>query len=528
MTDTAFESLLGDFILDAKERSARVEEILLQLDEAEPGEQKLLLDEAKRELHTLKGNAGMMGLPELQKLAHEMEDDIVSWETENTDIQDILVKLDHFTVMLKDVDRENDGDTGDQSIEKSGIPNTQEIKRGSDIQGSVRVPFSSLDELVNLLAEMVIFRNRLTDAIFRGRSKISSDSAWEEVENAQEALGKTLTYIQEGIMRLRMVPLQSLFKNLKRIVHDEARKEGKEINFHTSGGETPIDKALMEIASEALGHIIRNAVIHGIELPDIRVSKGKARTGDIFLSATTQGNEVQIDIEDNGSGIRRQDLVESASKLGIELSAIDNLYSLLFLPGFTTKEGVDISAGRGIGLSAVTQSIQRMGGRIEVVSEEEKGSRFRIRLPLSVSITNAMILTVDNEMYALPLTHIIESVRFNSYDIHQVNHTNVFKWRGAVIPLLDIGCHFGTVKKPRNKGYIIVIEAGSKNRGLVIDDIVGIREIVVKGLDTFIGTPQGISGSTILGDGRVILILDPSGLSAVRPILEKQYEVRTN
>ena len=380
------------------------------------------------------------------------------------------------------------------------------------------MPFSALDELVDLLAEMVIFRNRLSDAVFRGSSLHSSNAAWEEVGNAQEALGKTLTFIQERIMHLRMVPLQGLFTHLRRIVHDEASKEGKEINFHSVGGDTPMDKALLEVASEALGHIIRNAVIHGIELPDERVRKGKAKAGDIYLSASTQGNEVQIDIKDNGAGIKRKDVLESASKFGIETSAVDDLYAMLFLPGFTTRKGADMSAGRGIGLSAVQQSIQRMGGRIDLTSEEGIGSRFRIRVPISVSITNAMLVNVDKEVYALPLSNIIDSLRFHSSVTHRVNNTDVFTWRGKVTPLVDLGYKFGTAQEPREKGYVIIIEADGKNRGLIIDDIIGIREIVVKGLDDIVGTPPGISGSTILGDGRVVLILETSGLSVARPV----------
>lgn len=516
MISPAFEGLLDDFLLDAKERSARVEEILLKFNETPENERPPLLEEAKRELHTLKGNSGMMGLKNLQSLAHEMEDGVVSFTSDTSNLHAILTKLDTFNTLLDDVDKD-DKNKQEEATPQDTKP--QEETSSSTVQGSIRVPFSAMDELVDLLAEMVIFRNRLTDAVFRGSSTHASNSAWEEVEHAHEALGKTLTFIQERIMRLRMVPLKGIFRHLKRIVHDESAKEGKEINFQSSGGDTPMDKALFEVASEAFGHIIRNAVIHGIESPDERVRKGKAKVGDIYLSASTQGNEVQIDIEDNGGGIKRRDLLESASKLGIEASAVDESYSFLFLPGFTTKREADLSAGRGIGLSAVLQSIQRMGGRIDVTSEEDVGSRFRIRLPISVSITNAMLLNVDNEVYAIPLSNIIDSLRFDSSVIHNVNSTQVFRWRGKVTPLMDLGYKFGTAPSPRDKGYVIIIEADGKNRGLIIDDIIGIREIVVKGLDDIVGSPPGISGSTILGDGRVVLILEPSGLSLIRPFV---------
>lgn len=517
MTNNPFEGLLSDFLLDARERIDRIEEILLALQEVEPNAVQKSLDEAKRELHTIKGNSGMMGLNNLRGIAHDLEEEVQSLDIRTLDVQKILIGLDQFRVVLETVKGASDS----TQEHEAAIPSDGTAIGSNITQRSIRVPFTALDELVDLLAEMVIFRNRLADAIAIGRNMESSDNAWDEVDNSQVALYKTLTFIQERIMRLRMVPLRTLFVHLRRLVHDEAIKEGKEINFETSGGDTPMDKALLEVASEALGHLVRNAVIHGIELPDYRLHKGKTGTGRIYLSAATHANEVQIDVEDDGAGISRKNLLDSASKYGIDVSGTDDLYSLLFLPGFTTKHGADLSAGRGMGLSAAIQSIQRLGGRIETASEEGIGSRFRIHLPLSVSITRAMLLSTDNEVYALPVANIVESLHFHPAHRHFVNHAQVLNWRDIVIPLLDIGYSFGTAIKPREKGYVVVIEADGKYRGLLIDEIMGIREIVVKGLDTLVGTPQGISGSTILGDGHVVLILDPSGLSIVKPFVEE-------
>ena len=508
MKISGFDGLFDDYLLDAREKLARIEDLLLNLQEAQSSEKDRILIEAKRELHTIKGNSGMMGFTKLQKLAHEMEDDVESLDVEDMDFGELLRKLDRFKLFLKEINEENQTAEGTQDDERIS----------GHIQGSVRVPFSALDELVDLLAEMVIFRNRLYEAVIRGQTMESQEQAWEEAEKAQESLGKTLDFIQDRIMRLRMVPLGSLFGHLRRIVHDECEREGKKAVLETKGGDTPMDKALLEIASEALGHIVRNAVIHGIENPDDRIKAGKQAKGKIFLTAAVQGNEVFMDVTDNGAGIDLEVLAEAAKREGIDIPSREVLYSLLFSSGFTTKEGTDIAAGRGIGLSSAYAAVQRLGGAVEVSSELGAGTRFRLRLPLSVSIMKGIILEADKNEYVLPLTSVIESRRFYLRERHQINHGNIFTWRNKVITLLDLGHICGTRTGIREKGYVVIIESGDKQRGLIIDDIKGIREIVVKGLDNIIGNPPGISGATILGNGSVLLILDPPGLTAISPL----------
>jgi two-component system, chemotaxis family, sensor kinase CheA len=515
MNISGFDGLFDDYLLDVREKLARVEDLLLNLQEAQSSEKERLLIETKRELHTIKGNSGMMGFTKLQKLAHEMEDDVESLDVENIELGDLLRKLDRFKLSLKVINEENQSEEEIQDDEKIH----------GQIQGSVRVPFSALDELVEILAEMVIFRNRLYEAVIKGHTMESQAQAWEEAEKAQESLGKTLDFIQDRIMRLRMVPLGSLFGHLRRIVHDECERGGKEAIFETKGGDTPMDKALLEIASEALGHIVRNAVIHGLENSDDRIKAGKQAKGRILLTAAVQANEVFMDVTDDGAGIDLEVLTEAAKKEGIEIPSREALYSLLFSSGFTTKEGTDISAGRGIGLSSAYAAVQRLGGAIEVDSEIGAGTRFRLRLPLSVSIMRGIIIKADENEYVLPLTSVIESQRFQKGDGHQINHSGVFVWRKRVIPFLDLGHVFGTAERIRNSGYIVIIESGDRQRGLLVDDIMGIREIVVKGLDDTVGNPQGVSGATILGDGRVLLILDPPGLIGLSPFVKAAREI---
>lgn len=507
-----FLDLRGDFLLEAEERVAHLEELLLQCEHQEDDKWGPILDEARRELHTLKGNAGMMGLDDLQSAAHILEDSLELLHGSGQ-IQPILDLLDTVKSSLAALNDHNDRETQPEGQDAAAE------QAATRAPGGVRVPFPVLDELVDLLAEMVIFRNRLADAVSRGGSGASDRQPWDSVEQAQEALGKTLSFIQDKVMALRMVPLRTLFGSLRRTVHDEAQRRGKLVRLQTVGGETPMDKALLEVASVALGHFVRNAIAHGLESPDKRKDVGKSQEGLVRLNASANANEVLIDVIDDGKGIDRSMLATRAAEQGLSYGTQDDLLDLLFLPGFSTSSVVDLGAGRGIGLSAAAEAVKRAGGRITVASEPGRGARFTIHLPLSVSIARALLLQVDGEEYALPLSSVIETIRFAPGDGHRINDAGVFTWRDKVLPLIDLGFVNGTAPSPRDRGFVVVVEADDRRRGVVVGQITGIREIVVKALDAIVGVPEGIAGATILGDGRVVLILDPRGLVALDPHL---------
>lgn len=522
MAVDGFQDLLDEFLLEGRERIDRVEEIVLDLETATEEHKAELIGEAKRELHTLKGNAAMMGFHDLQNTAHELEDEVESLDLTAPDLTNILVGLDQLRSRLDSLRRGVALPEVDEAVAAADA--TARDEGAETVPESVRVSFTVLDTLVDQLAEMVIFRNRLSDALEQVGALLAGGSpetvdAWMEAKQAQEALTKTLDFIQDNVMNLRMVPLKTLFRHLRRIIYDETARTGKQVDFRTVGGDTPMDKVLLEVASEALGHMVRNAVTHGIESPTDRRRAGKAATGIVRLTASTRSNEVQIDVEDDGAGIDREALVEAARQRGIEVPPEEEIQSLVFAAGVSTKAQADLSAGRGIGLFAVYDAVQRHSGRVEIHSEPGVGSRFRLRLPLSVSITHALLLETDGEEYALPISAITESLRFEAGESHEVNQANVFRWRDSVLPLVDLGCVLGTANDLRGSGYIVVIEAEGRYRGVVVDQITEYREIVVKGLDPIVGTPQGISGSTILGDGRVILILDPLSLMTVAPFV---------
>ncbi|HSN85778.1 MAG TPA: ATP-binding protein, partial [Thermoanaerobaculia bacterium] len=406
MTHNPYEELAADFLLDAGERLNRLEEVLLAAS-AGGADVSPWLDEARLQLHTLKGNSGMMGFARLQEIAHDLEDRIEELDPRRPRVDGMLAGVDLFRRELGRI--EGVPEAEGSVLERGAVP--------SDLtREGVRVPFQTLDGLVDLLGEMVILRNRLADSLTRCRESggVPGSDEWAGVGESHELLGKTLDQLRDGVLRLRMVPLKTLFGPLARIVHDESAREGKEVRFETAGGETPLDKALLELSSEALGHLVRNAVIHGLEETEERRRGGKPARGFVRLSAETDAREVRIDVLDDGGGIRRAEVVAAAERHGHRLAPGEDPLSLLFLPGFSTREGADLSSGRGIGLAAVQKAVNRRGGRIEVFSEEGAGTLFRLRLPLSVSITRALLLASDGEDYALPLSAVVESVPLTS------------------------------------------------------------------------------------------------------------------
>jgi len=535
MDPSGFQELFDEFLLEARERAGEVEGLMLRLATGAATARRAALAQVKRELHTLKGNAGMMGFGDLQALAHRLEDEVEKLDLDNPSIDPILAGIDELRRGLEEVaPAVPEGETATAEAPAAAAPAADAPETpvaagllATATGSSVRLPFAKIDELVEVQAETLIFRNRLSDAVRRGLDEVRKPiaepevfrrmltAALEAVEEAREALEKTLNLLQEQVTELGMVPLQSLFHSLGRVVYDESRREGKEIDFEIQGGETPIDKTLLEAASEVLGHLVRNAVIHGIEPPGERRRRGKPAKGKVRVAAALEGGEVRIDVSDDGGGIDYEAL---RAKAGAADHG-DSPQALLFAEGLSTRADAGLGAGRGVGLSAVKRSVEAHSGRIEIVSERGTGTSFMLRLPLTPSILRSLLVTADGEEYALPLASITESQRLEVLERHEVNHAPVVPWRGRLVPLVDLGLAFGTAEQVRQAGYFVIIEVNGRHRGLAIDDIVGIRDIVVKGLDKIVGQPVGISGSTILGDGRVIMILDPHQLAALPPFI---------
>jgi len=510
MRDAWSVALLSDFLLESRERMDHLEELLLGA--AAGGSLSTeALEEIQLELHTLKGNAGLVGLTGMQTEAHFLEDLVSALKPGAPPGEELLAVLDRLRGLLQQAEREDGSGTTGTDAEAVGVSET--------VQGGVRVAFTTLDSLVDRLEEMVIFRNRLTEALEWQRRELGPSASGEAVRKAHDELGGPLDALRDGILRLRLVPLATLFRSLRRIAHDESVRSGKDVVFETLGGETPLDRGLLELASESLGHLIRNAVIHGIETPEERRRLGKPRAM-VRVAASADTREVRIDVVDDGQGVRRQEVLTAAARRGLAVPADADPVSFLFLPGFSTRAEADLGAGRGIGLAAVQEAVSRRGGRIEVFSEEGVGTLFRLRLPLSVSILRALLVASDGEDYALPLGAMEETFRLDADRVHEINGGLVLARPGGLVPFLDLGFCFGTSPVRRRSAYAVLLEVEGSRRAVGVDGIQGIREVVVRRLDPWAVRHPAVAGSTILADGRAVLLLDPAGLAGLSPLAD--------
>ncbi len=496
MSGQDLDALLGDFLAEAEERAARVEQLLLDLPGTPAADRAALLERARRELHTLKGNAGMMGFADLQMAVHGMEDATERLDPRQPRVQPLLEGLDRLRERLAEL---------------------HPHRRASDVAvgtgEGVRLPYRRLDALVEQLAAQLLARHRMAEALSRGLAGDGHGDqapAWASCEQTWLELDRLLEGLQADILELRMVPVSALFGRLRRVVHNESDKSGKQVRFEARGGDTPVDRALIDAASEILGHLVRNAVVHGVETPERRRRTGKPERGMVRLEAAVRSDSVQIDVLDDGAGIDREALRRAAEEAGVRVED-DDLQALMFHAGLSTRSEADLSAGRGVGMNVVLEAVRRAGGSIEVASRAGIGTRFRLRLPISVSIAKAMLLEADGRTYALPVAAILETLALPA-----ASRGRALTWRGRELPLLDLGRFFGSRGDRRQHGFVVAVEGGGRLCGLVVDATRGPLEIMVRGLDDLLQDLPGVAGSTVLGDGRVVLILDSQGLAARR------------
>ncbi len=497
MTGQNLGALLGDFLAEAEERTARVEQILLDL----PGsgaEAPRLIREARRELHTLKGNAGMMGFDSLRITTHQLEDLSDGLDPSLPDIQPLLEGLDRLRSETAALDRRHEGGRRDAPA------------------AAARLGHERLDSLVEGLGAQLLARHRMSEALAAAHAATAGRPAAAAVERCGEAwlqLQRLLERLQSELLELRLVPVSTLFGRLRRLVHDEAGRAGKQVVFEARGGNTAVDRTLIEAAAEVLGHLARNAVVHGIEPPARRRGAGKPAAGLVRIEAGVLSDSVQIDVLDDGGGIDQEALRRAAHAAGIEVAEGD-LQALMFRSGLTTRHAADLSAGRGVGMDVVLEGVQRCGGSIEVASRAGVGTRFRLRLPTSVSIAKAVLLEADGREYALPVSAVLDTIAWR-----ETAPGNVVEWRDRQLPLLDVGHAFGSRSERRRRGRVVVVDGGGRLLGLAVGATRGPLEIMVRGLDDLLQGLPGVAGSSVLGDGSVVLILDPQGLVDLRESL---------
>jgi len=379
---------------------------------------------------------------------------------------------------------------------------------------------------MNLVGELVLARNRLFKVNEGLEQTYGEDSRIQDLVDTTLQLSLLTTDLQLAVLKTRMQPLKKVFSKIPRMVRDLARKKMKEIDLEIVGEETEVDKSVIEAIGDPLVHLIRNAVDHGIEIPDFRGPLGKPEKGKIRVSASYEGDHIIIDIEDDGKGmdpeLLRQKAVEKGtlSKAEAERLSKKECFNLIFAPGFSTAEKVTSISGRGVGMDVVKTNVAKLNGSVKVESQFGAGSKFRIRLPLTIAIIQSLMVGVGEEIYAVPLSSVIETLRVTSQEIQRVDGREVITLRDEILPLVHLSEKVGLTPvsmEEDDRMYVVVTTLAEKKIGIVVTKLFGQEEIVIKSLGNYLKGHPEFSGATLTGDGKVIMILDLAGLQR-RPV----------
>ena len=372
---------------------------------------------------------------------------------------------------------------------------------------SVRVDIEKLDTLMNLMGELVINKVRL--------EQIGQTHRLTELTETLEQMDRVTTDLQNIVMKVRMVPVSAVFNRFPRMVRDVSKELNKEINLTIEGEETELDRTVIDEIGDPIMHLLRNSLDHGVEHPDDREAKGKPRTGEVGLIARHEGNNVVIMVTDDGAGINADKIRKKAVEKGMisqeEADKLDDADAvrLIFLPGFSTAEQISDISGRGVGMDVVRSKIESLSGHVDVETHVDEGSVFKIKLPLTLAIIQAMLVQVQEEMYAIPLGSIDSTINIQETDIQTVQNKEVIVLRGEIIPIIRMGEMLQVPHvKDSDEIFVVVVHAGEAKAGIVVDNLIGQQEIVIKTLGNLFAGLKMFSGATVLGDGRVALILD--------------------
>ncbi|RQT37065.1 chemotaxis protein CheA [Burkholderia cepacia] len=379
---------------------------------------------------------------------------------------------------------------------------------------SIRVGVEKVDQLINLVGELVI-----TQAMLAETASAFDPALHDRLFNGMAQLERNARDLQEAVMSIRMMPMDYVFSRFPRLVRDLAGKLGKQVELVTFGQATELDKSLIERIIDPLTHLVRNSLDHGIETVDKRVAAGKDAVGQLVLSAAHHGGNIVIEVSDDGAGLNRERILAKAAKQGMQVSdniSDDEVWQLIFAPGFSTAETVTDVSGRGVGMDVVKRNIQSMGGHVEITSQAGRGTTTRIVLPLTLAILDGMSVKVGNEIFILPLNFVMESLQPSNDDIYTVgNGERVVRVRGEYLPLVALHEVFSVddARTDPTQGIVTIMETEGRRFAMLIDELVGQQQVVVKNLETNYRKVHGISAATILGDGSVALIVDVAALN---------------
>ncbi|MDN7748157.1 chemotaxis protein CheA, partial [Burkholderia multivorans] len=379
---------------------------------------------------------------------------------------------------------------------------------------SIRVGVEKVDQLINLVGELVI-----TQAMLAETASAFDPALHDRLFNGMAQLERNARDLQEAVMSIRMMPMDYVFSRFPRLVRDLAGKLGKQVELVTFGQATELDKSLIERIIDPLTHLVRNSLDHGIETVDKRIAAGKDAVGQLVLSAAHHGGNIVIEVSDDGAGLNRERILAKAAKQGMQIPeniSDDEVWQLIFAPGFSTAETVTDVSGRGVGMDVVKRNIQSMGGHVEISSQAGRGTTTRIVLPLTLAILDGMSVKVGSEIFILPLNFVMESLQPSNDDIYTVgNGERVVRVRGEYLPLVALHEVFSVegARTDPTQGIVTIMETEGRRFAMLIDELVGQQQVVVKNLETNYRKVHGISAATILGDGSVALIVDVAALN---------------
>lgn len=562
MNNDDMQELVQDFLVETNEIIENLDHDLVELESNQNDLE--LLNKIFRGAHTMKGSSSFLGFNKLAELTHHAEDILNKLRkgemVVTREIMDTLLEfVDKTKQIISDIENGTDNTDCTSVIEdlklasegkltsktkntsaaqsaqaaqpaaapapKSQAAPKQEapkvVHQATPVEQTIRVDVSRLDSLVNLVGELVLSRNMLSQIAGELENKFENEYLVEQLLVATNSIGMNTTELQLAIMKTRMIAIGKVFNKFPRVVRDIARDTGKEIELIISGEETELDKQVIESIGDPLLHMIRNSCDHGVETPDVRLAKGKPRMGTVNLSAYHEGNHVVIEIKDDGAGMDPNKLKRKAIEKGVitvdEANSMDDkqAFALIFKPGFSTAEKITNISGRGVGMDVVRTNIEKLNGIITIDSKIDEGSTFYLKLPLTLAIIQALLVEVAGETFAIPLASVVETVRITNEEIHSFEGREVLKLRDRVLSLIRLDEAFALDELEQDEIYVVVVALAEKQLGFIVDKLIGQEEIVIKSLGDYLGGNPGIAGATITGDGRVRLILDVAGVIEV-------------
>ncbi len=543
--DEEMREIFDSYLVEAREILDHLSQDLLALEKA-PLDVNIL-NNIFREMHTLKGTSSFLGFNQIVELAHTSEDLLNKLRkgecTATSEIIDVLIEAHKTAVVLlqriesrdlQPIEMDNlleklrrgmqqQSETAqDQATETSKseynvhISEITESQSQHAVDTTIRVDVSRLDDLMNLIGELVLARNRLSQATHSLVEKYERLDISKQIADVNSQIDFVTTELQMAVMKTRMVPIEKVFSGLPLVAREVMRTTGKEVDLQIYGKETELDKSIIEELKDPLVHMIRNAVDHGIETPEERKSSGKPEQGIIVVDAERDGNYILITIEDDGRGIDVEKTKKKAIEKGLiseieatEMSKNDAL-DLIFVPGFSMKKEITNVSGRGVGMDVVKTNIAKLKGIVEMDSNPGTGTIITLKVPLTLAIIQGLLLKVVDEIFAVPLSAVLEIVRITPEEIYSIQGREVIRVRDSILPLVRMADIIGKKQAVQKSAvsYVVIVGWAEKRIGLLVDSLQGQKEVVIKTLGNYLGDVPGIAGSTILGDGSVILVID--------------------